>query len=205
MIYKGERKVKIMGDFPFNENNNKHIQEYEPSESGFPPRSTIHDFKDEDTPKNDRLSKIVFSTFGFLIIIAIILFLVFGGGADDPEDKEPTGNGSQVEEPGDNNESPPTDPDDIIIETPEEPPVIIEPDVEEPPLVEPPSEPTTPTPPTTSETTHTVKVGETLFSISQEYYGSGYVKQLAEYNDIDDPAYLMAGTVLKIPKKELLN
>ncbi len=202
-----------MDDFPFNKNNNKYVQEYKPGEASFPPRSTIHGVKDEDAPKNDKLSKIIFSAFGFLIVIAIILFLVFGGSGDDPEDKDPAGNDSQVEEPGDKTDKPPTDPDDIIIEKPEELPIIIEPGDDKPPVVEspvvdPPSEPTspgTPTPPTGPGETHTVKAGETLFSISQKYYGGGYLERLAAFNNIDDPAYLMVGTVLKIPKKELLN
>ncbi len=204
-----------MDDFQFNERKNKHIQEYKPGEPGFPPRSTIHDVKDEDAPKKDKLSKIIFSAFGFLIVIAIILFLVFGGTNNEPEEKDPTGNGSQVEEPNGDLEDPLPDPDDIIIELPDEPPVIIEPgdDVPpvvdppavDPPAVKPPAEPTPPTPPTPSETTHTVKAGETLFSISNKYYGAGYVVQLAAYNDIEDPAYLIIGTNLKIPSKELLN
>ncbi|MBD2867864.1 LysM peptidoglycan-binding domain-containing protein [Paenibacillus arenilitoris] len=48
---------------------------------------------------------------------------------------------------------------------------------------------------------HTVKSGETLYSISKIYYGSDkYVKLIADYNHIDNRDDLKAGTVLKIPK-----
>ncbi|MBO8170657.1 MAG: LysM peptidoglycan-binding domain-containing protein [Bacillaceae bacterium] len=47
---------------------------------------------------------------------------------------------------------------------------------------------------------HRVQKGETLFSITMKYYGSKiYMDKLAEYNHIQDPAQLKAGTVLEIP------
>ncbi|MCM3628442.1 LysM peptidoglycan-binding domain-containing protein [Paenibacillus glycanilyticus] len=56
--------------------------------------------------------------------------------------------------------------------------------------------------PEDSETTdHTVKSGETLYSISKIYYGSDkYVMFIADYNHIDNIDDVKAGTVLKIPK-----
>lgn len=48
---------------------------------------------------------------------------------------------------------------------------------------------------------HTVKSGETLYSISKNYYGSDkYVRFIADYNHIENIADVKAGTVLKIPK-----
>lgn len=48
---------------------------------------------------------------------------------------------------------------------------------------------------------HTVKSGETLYSISKIYYGSDkYVMFIADYNHIANIDDVKAGTVLKIPK-----
>ncbi|WP_284241474.1 LysM peptidoglycan-binding domain-containing protein [Paenibacillus glycanilyticus] len=48
---------------------------------------------------------------------------------------------------------------------------------------------------------HTVKSGETLYSISKIYYGSdNYVMVIAKYNHIVNINDVKAGTVLKIPK-----
>ncbi|ACT01514.1 LysM peptidoglycan-binding domain-containing protein [Paenibacillus sp. JDR-2] len=48
---------------------------------------------------------------------------------------------------------------------------------------------------------HTVKIGETLYSISKIYYGSDkYVRFIADYNHIVNIDDVKAGTVLKIPK-----
>ncbi|WP_336773227.1 LysM peptidoglycan-binding domain-containing protein [Paenibacillus sp. MMO-58] len=50
-------------------------------------------------------------------------------------------------------------------------------------------------------TDHTVKSGETLYSISKIYYGSDkYVMFIADYNHIVNIDDVKAGTVLKIPK-----
>ncbi|MGO4344826.1 LysM peptidoglycan-binding domain-containing protein [Paenibacillus sp. MCAF9] len=48
---------------------------------------------------------------------------------------------------------------------------------------------------------HTVKNGETLYSISKTYYGSNkYAMFIADFNQIVDIDNVKAGTVLKIPK-----
>jgi nucleoid-associated protein YgaU len=50
-------------------------------------------------------------------------------------------------------------------------------------------------------TEHTVKNGETLYSISKTYYGSNkYAMFIADFNQIVDIDNVKAGTVLKIPK-----
>jgi len=50
-------------------------------------------------------------------------------------------------------------------------------------------------------TDHTVKNGETLYSISKAYYGSNkYAMFIADFNQIVDIDNVKAGTVLKIPK-----
>jgi|GEM_PF-4062525 LysM repeat protein len=193
-------------EFPFNDDRNQQTRIFQTNEGAFPPRSTIHNIKDEDAPKNNRLSKIIFSSAGFLIVLAVILFFALNGDHGDKDGKKdpPPNGGSQTEQPsaGDKDEDPTVDPDDIIIEPspPEEGTKPVDPPTEETP----PASGETPTPPVTSGTTHTVKPGETLFSISQKYYGSGYVDKLAEYNNIGNPALLVSGTVLKIPNKELL-
>ncbi|GMK44237.1 hypothetical protein PghCCS26_13640 [Paenibacillus glycanilyticus] len=55
--------------------------------------------------------------------------------------------------------------------------------------------------PSLKTSVHTVKSGETLYSISKIYYGSDkYVKFIADYNHIDNIDDVKAGMVLKIPK-----
>ncbi|WP_201004797.1 LysM peptidoglycan-binding domain-containing protein [Paenibacillus glycanilyticus] len=55
--------------------------------------------------------------------------------------------------------------------------------------------------PSLKTSVHTVKSGETLYSISKIYYGSDkYVKFIADYNHIDNMDDVKAGMVLKIPK-----
>ncbi len=195
-------------DLQFNEDDKKYVREYKPGDEGFPPRSTIHNIKDDDAPKNNKLSKIVFSTFGFLIVIVIILVLVFANGqSNGAGEQDPGGSGTQVETPPGTSEEPKLDPDDIVIETPEVvPPTIIEPPKEvtptQPGTTQP---PVTPEPPATTATTHTVKSGDNMFAISVKYYESGaYVQKLAAYNNISDPAIIIPGTILQIPNKELL-
>ncbi len=178
---------------------------FQANDGSYPPRSTIHNVKDEDAPKNNRLSKIIFSSAGFLIVLAVILFFALNGALGDKDGKkDPPANGnSQTEQPsGNGNEDPtPIDPDDIIIE-PTEPgdPKPVDPPAEE----KPPAGGDKPTPPTSGEATHIVKYGENLYRISLAYYGEGYHKKLAAYNGIEDLDNLIAGTVLKIPNKELL-
>ncbi|MFB9326199.1 LysM peptidoglycan-binding domain-containing protein [Paenibacillus aurantiacus] len=49
---------------------------------------------------------------------------------------------------------------------------------------------------------HTVKEGETLYSISRAYFGSNsYAKKIAAFNQLGDGDELKAGTKLKIPPK----
>ena len=48
--------------------------------------------------------------------------------------------------------------------------------------------------------THVVAPGETLTTISEEYYDdTGYADYIAEYNGIADPSLVSAGTELQIP------
>ena len=50
--------------------------------------------------------------------------------------------------------------------------------------------------------THVVASGETLTTISEEYYDdTGYADYIAEYNGIDDPSLVSTGTELQIPPK----
>ncbi|WP_274652710.1 LysM peptidoglycan-binding domain-containing protein [Paenibacillus humicola] len=52
----------------------------------------------------------------------------------------------------------------------------------------------------TAVQTHTVQKGETLYSISRQYYGSDkYANTIAEYNHLADGDAVKAGDVLKIP------
>ncbi|OMF37730.1 hypothetical protein BK133_04110 [Paenibacillus sp. FSL H8-0548] len=56
--------------------------------------------------------------------------------------------------------------------------------------------------PVIAATNHTVKAGETLYSISKIYFGSNkYALFIADYNHIVDIDNVKAGTVLKIPKE----
>lgn len=47
---------------------------------------------------------------------------------------------------------------------------------------------------------YTVQSGDTLYDISNRYYGTGiYFDDIAEYNNIDDPNDIKAGDVIKLP------
>ena len=49
---------------------------------------------------------------------------------------------------------------------------------------------------------YTVKDGDTLFSLAQEFYlDTSQWFNIAEYNDIGDPIELVTGTILKIPHR----
>ena len=53
-------------------------------------------------------------------------------------------------------------------------------------------------------TTHTVSSGDTLWSIAEKYYASGYNYQdIAAANQISDPRSLAVGQKLTIPKTEV--
>ena len=55
-------------------------------------------------------------------------------------------------------------------------------------------------PSTAGERTHTVKKGETLWTIAQEYYGdSSKWKLIQKANDIKNPDKLEIGQVIKVP------
>jgi nucleoid-associated protein YgaU len=55
-------------------------------------------------------------------------------------------------------------------------------------------------PPAEDVEIHVVAAGETLTTISEEYYGdTGYADYIAEYNGIEDPSLVSAGTELQIP------
>ncbi len=47
---------------------------------------------------------------------------------------------------------------------------------------------------------YTIESGDTLFDISNRYYGTGiYYDEIAEYNHIDNPDEIKAGDVIRIP------
>lgn len=51
---------------------------------------------------------------------------------------------------------------------------------------------------------YTVKEGDTLFEIAQNYYGDGYqYDKLAEVNKLTNPNFLATGQVLEIPKLDI--
>lgn len=50
------------------------------------------------------------------------------------------------------------------------------------------------------EDTYTVESGDTLYDISNKYYGTGiYFDDIADYNNISNPDDIKAGDVIKIP------
>ena len=52
------------------------------------------------------------------------------------------------------------------------------------------------------EKEYTVQSGDTLYDISNRYYGTGiYFDDIAEYNDIEDPSQIKAGDTIKLPGK----
>ena len=56
------------------------------------------------------------------------------------------------------------------------------------------------TPPEGEIETHVVQPGETLTTISEEYYGdTGYSDYIADFNDVIDPSHITTGTELQIP------
>ena len=53
------------------------------------------------------------------------------------------------------------------------------------------------------EREYTVQAGDTLYDISNRFYGTGiYFDDLAEYNDTEDKDHIMPGDVIKIPEIE---
>ncbi|NLD73690.1 MAG: LysM peptidoglycan-binding domain-containing protein [Chloroflexi bacterium] len=52
--------------------------------------------------------------------------------------------------------------------------------------------------------THAVRPGETLWSIARRYYGDGRkANVLAAYNDVEDPALLGTGDVIRVPEPQV--
>jgi nucleoid-associated protein YgaU len=59
---------------------------------------------------------------------------------------------------------------------------------------------------TTIPATHTVKANETLRDIAKQYYGDPiYSADIERVNNIEDANKIMAGSTLKLPKREELN
>ena len=53
------------------------------------------------------------------------------------------------------------------------------------------------------EREYTVQTGDTLYDISDKYYGTGiYFDDIAEYNGIEDPSHIMPGDTIKLPNIE---
>lgn len=90
-------------------------------------------------------------------------------------------------------------------ETSEAPPAAAEPEVElkavEEPIVEPTPEPAAPPPPAAPEPrTYTVVSGDTLWAISERFYGDGNkYQQIADASGIANPDLIQPGQVLTIP------
>jgi nucleoid-associated protein YgaU len=56
-----------------------------------------------------------------------------------------------------------------------------------------------------SQETHKVEKGETLWSIAEDYYGTGYKwVDIAEKNKIEDPSKLAEGQTIDVPQEEKL-
>jgi serine/threonine protein phosphatase PrpC/LysM repeat protein len=75
--------------------------------------------------------------------------------------------------------------------------------------VEDPEETVTPTPTPSQEDTeikeHVVKKGDSMSSITRNYYGdTSLVDELCKYNNISDPNKIIQGQVIKIPPKDVL-
>ncbi len=172
--------------------------------SSLPPRSTIHTPQGIEKSGGNKIIRVFFSSFVFIIIIALILFFVFSdifrSNAPDNElegnDPSPAEN-SEVVSDIDNQPNQ----DNIIIDID---PNESDQDVGEDVIVDDVTTVPTETPITSGDVTHIVKDGENLYKISFLYYGHGYMEELAKYNNIVDSDYLTVGTVLKIPNKELL-
>lgn len=203
-------------DFKLKDDNNSFISDFMKEDSTLPPRSSIHNPQGTEKSGSNKPFRMFFSSFVFVIIIAVILFFVFSDSFRTNDiDKDLEGNGTKPIENGDvvgDNDNQ-LDPDDIIIDIdPSESDqdvggdVIVDdiPIIPTVPIV--PQEPTVPaeTPSVNQEITHIVKAGENLYKISLQYYGPGYLEELAKYNNIVNSEYITAGTVLKIPDKKLL-
>lgn len=143
----------------------------------------------------------------FKWVLALLVLLLFATGVwgvsrlftSDPEDQvaeEPPAQGEPAEIPP-VVDAPGEDEDPELSEEPETP--------EETEAPEAPATPTdnsiTPTP-GQPYTEYTVQSGDTLYAISQRFYGNGNrYPEIMEYNNITDSTTLMAGQVIQIPNE----
>jgi LysM repeat protein len=88
--------------------------------------------------------------------------------------------------------------------TPQEQEAPVESEVPESAEAPDPETPAEPAPPASTEpyTTYTVQSGDTLYGISQRFYGDGRrYPEIMAYNNIEDAATLLVGQVLRIPNE----
>ena len=179
-------------------------QELEQSDSySLPPRSTIHNVK-EDNPDNTKRNTIymIFGSIIFIAIIATILYFQFSltsvpeeTGSKYEENKTDDNQGT-IDNDSEQNADDTQTYDEADASQSNEQPV---------------EEESTDQSSNNSEEEdiiHVVKAGENLYRIAIKYYDSGegeYVKALAEYNGLSDPNDIYAGLKLKIPPIEKLN
>ena len=158
---------------------------------------------------------------GIILVVAIVYFFV--GRQEDNQLESPDITIPQVEEPvvEEPVTPPPPEPEEpmVVVEEPVAPePAAPEEEVEEPPVVEPevvaPAPevveepiPVEPAPDENAPRYYTVKKGDSLYNISEKYFGQGrYANAIYEANKdvIDDPDSLKVGWKLRIPSPEEL-
>ncbi len=139
-----------------------------------------------------------------IVLLALLLFATglwgisrfFTGDSEDPVAEEPPAQEepaeipSQVDEPEEGDEAEPGDEPEVPeeTETPETPDTT-------------PDNSITPTP-GQPYTEYTVQSGDTLYAISQRFYGDGNrYPELMEYNNITDTTTLITGQVIRLPNE----
>lgn len=172
-----------------------------------PPRSTIHSLKGTEKSSGSKIIRIIFSSVIFIIIIALTVFFVFydsfdfklfTGNQDEPEIVE-NNTDSDIDNSTDQDKTD-IEEDEIVNEGEE---IIKEEEVIDASEDQLPDS-NQPDPSASSDKIHIIQPGENLYRISLQYYGPGYMEELAAYNNITDIDKLTAGYKLKIPSKDLL-
>ena len=165
------------------------------------------DTADDDCPEKKRCSIPVLICSLCAVICVIVLLLILFLTPSKLKNKEENSESSIWQEETTIQEVVPTPVETITEETPEEPEVVVEEEAKEDEIVIVEAPVVTPVEPEPVQeklkgVEYKIKWGDTLWDIAGTYYKNPWLyREIAKYNGLENPDYIVSGTIITIPPR----